>query len=182
VTRREFAYYFFSASLLLFLLLMSGGVLWMLTPPSEIFDLGPIDELRADGPMARYLERRDGTTLPLWVVRAEDKWLVFNRRVQVGRYWHCQYIWVPVNNRFEDPCSGFKWTLTGVLLSYPFGTPHDDPLFMHDLDQYPATIAQGHLFINADKPVHGLVRTEKPEGIICPIEYSCFFPTSPSEP
>jgi hypothetical protein len=182
--RREFAFYCFGASLFLSASMVAGALLWMLTPPQEKFDLGAVEEFSAGQPVARYVERRDSTTLPLWVVRTEDKWLVFDRRVQIGRYWHCQYAWVAVNNRFEDPCSGFKWALTGILLSYPFSFIHegDYPLFLHDLDQYPTTIEQGHLVINADKPVHGLVRTEKPEGIICPIEHSCFLPTLPSEP
>src|SRR5574341_1979576 len=166
-TRREFAYYIFGAASCLMLLLLAGIVLWAALPKPQVFDLGPLESFRSDGPTRKLITLNDGSTLPLWVVHAEEKWSAFRGRIRTGSAWNCEYKWVPTNHRFEDPCSGFKWALSGELLTYFDNLPPDWLVGLHDLDQYSTTIQGGHLTVDANKIIHGETHLGPPPEVRC---------------
>lgn len=157
--------------------MMLGSFVWAATPPLQIIDLGAVEQFKPGAPHARYVELSDGASLPLWVTLVDGEWYVFNGRARLGRYWNCHYRWVPVNDRFEDPCSGFKWALTGELLTYPFPPGRYDPLFSHDLDRYPAMVENDRLRVNLSRLIPGMIRSERPPDLVCPFEFSCYFAT-----
>jgi hypothetical protein len=167
ISRRELVGWCFGAALLLTPILLTGVVVWMAYPPAQVYDLGPTDNFVVGQPAGREVMTKDGQTVPLWVVHADDRWLIFLGRMKISPSWNCAYKWVPINNRFEDPCSGFKWALTGERLTY-FDNP--SPTWqagLRDLDQYAATLKDGHLMVNLDKRMAGQFRAEPPPNVIC---------------
>ena len=139
----------------------------MVYPPAQIYDLGPMEAFATGAPHRREVITKDGQTVPLWVVRMDKHWLIFSGRMKISSTWNCAYKWVPTNERFEDPCSGFKWALTGELLTY-FDNPSSKwQTGLRDLNQYEATIQDGHLMVNLDKRTEGQFRAEPPPNAIC---------------
>ncbi len=163
VTWREGAYYFFGATLALMCLALAGVIFWFVLPAPQIFDLGEIDDFPLNAPQYQGVTGSNGNTISLVIVRLPDKVVAFNRYAGPCHY---KYVWVPTNNRFEDPCSGYKWTITGMLLLY---SPKPSSAWTpHDIDQYAVSIRQGHLFINLDQKLPGQLRTEQPVEVVCP--------------
>jgi hypothetical protein len=160
ITRREAAYYFFGATVLTMLAALAGIFLWFALPRPQVFDLGPTDGFVINQPSYQGVIARNGNTTSLVIVRLADQVLVFDRYAGSCHY---RYVWVPTNNRFEDPCSGYKWAINGTLLSYPpeFSPPS------RDLDQYETFVHDGHLFVNLDKKQTGQIRAEQPPEVIC---------------
>lgn len=178
ITRREFAYFFFVASLIVATVMMLGAFVWAATPPL-LFDLGPVDGFPADRPTPRYITLESGETTSLWVVRDGDRMLVFDGRARAGRNSNCRYRWVPVNNRFEDPCSGFKWTMAGEQLTYLFWPDKKRVSYLHDLDQYPTVVEGGRLRVNLGRRVFGESNAEPPPHIHCDLYLSGYVDCHP---
>ncbi|MBF8283697.1 MAG: putative Quinol-cytochrome c reductase, iron-sulfur subunit (Rieske iron-sulfur protein) [Anaerolineales bacterium] len=150
---------------MLAIIALAGVVVWATLPQPQIFDLGPIDSFRTDGPTRHLITLRDGKTIPLWSVRDGETWIVFDGYAGPCRY---QYRWVPTNHRFEDPCSGYKWAINGILLTY---LPNPGKA-ARDLDRYAAFVKDGHLMVNLGKRQPGTARPTQPPEVIC--GYSLF--------
>ena len=167
ISRRELATWGFRAALPLTLIVLLGVAGWRLYPAIQNYDLGSIDKLSAGYPIHSHVITQNGQTVPVWVVHTTERWFVFAGRMKISEDWNCEYKWVPINNRFEDPCSGFKWALTGELLTY-FSNPATDVLSgLRDLDQYAASLKSGHLMINLSQFTSGVIRTEPPPQVSC---------------
>ncbi len=144
LTRREFLSY---AQLLVGLLLLvafAAVIIQFVTPRPEWVDLGSIDELQSDVPMARTITRGDGTGLFVWVVHADGKWFAFDAHVPFGS--RCRYQWQPVVGRFEDPCSGARFARTGEYLDI---YTHLRGTAVQNLDQYVVNIRDQHVSVDA---------------------------------
>jgi len=160
LTRHEFSYYIFGAAFLLLLAALATMVVWVALPRPEVFDLGQLESFRTDGPTPRTVISREGKTIPLWAARDSETWVVFDGSAGPCHY---KYVWVPTNNRFEDPCSGFKWAINGILLTY---VPKPGKA-SRDLDRYAAFVKDGHLMVNLDKPLPGAARPSQPPEVEC---------------
>lgn len=142
---RELTYYLLFAAFALFGATVTAAALWYLSSPNPgPIELGPITDFPpADHP---YLFRQD--ELSVWIVHTEEGIKVFDKRTpyayQPGR--PCIYAWGEANGRFEDPCSGSKFTLDGRLF---------DPPAERNLDQYPVIIKNDHLLIDPTQLIPG---------------------------
>jgi cytochrome b6-f complex iron-sulfur subunit len=142
---RELTYYLLFAALALFGAAITAASLWYLSSPKPgPIELGPITDFPpADHP---YPVRLDETSV--WVVHTGEGITVFDKRTPyaytAGR--PCIVAWVEANGRFEDPCSGSKFTLDGRLI---------DPPAERNLDQYPVIIKNDHLFIDPTQLIPG---------------------------
>jgi nitrite reductase/ring-hydroxylating ferredoxin subunit len=143
---RELTYYFLIAAVLLFGTTLTAAAFWYLNPPEP----GPIDiGTVADFPPAShpYLVKIEELGSSIFIVNTGEEILALDRRTPftfIGR--RCYYAWVEANGRFEDPCSGSKFTLNGRLIQSP--APRN-------LDQYPVTIKNGRLLIDPTQLILG---------------------------
>jgi hypothetical protein len=156
---RELTYYLLFASLILFGATITAASLWYLHPPKP----GPIDiGAITDFPPAPrpYLVKLEEVSSSIFIVNTGEEILALDRRTPftfIGR--RCYYAWVEANGRFEDPCSGSKFTLDGQLIVSP--APRN-------LDQYILTVKNGRLFID---PAH-LIPGETAEPL-CQLTNEC---------
>jgi len=147
VNRQEFSFYLLLAVLLLFLILVAAlSLLYALPRPNITLTQVSIGETTGFSSMERpYLVMVEET--PLFIVRTETGWLALERHtpyeMSVGR---CLFVWAEANGRFEDPCSGSKFSLTGQLLEGPA---------TQNLDQYPITEKSGELFVDLTALIPG---------------------------
>lgn len=142
LNRRELAYYLLFGSLGLAGLLVVGLLVWFVMPQPEFVALGEVSEfVPGDQPYRVYAGDK-----ALWVVNLGGELRVYDG-VTPSRI--CRYIWVSVNNRFEDPCCGSKFTLAGEYISGPA---------TRNLDQYTPIIRDSLLTINLLEPVAGAPR------------------------
>jgi len=135
-TRREIAYYIFFAALVVSSIALVVGVLWMLLPPppptrvlvgsANDFPLNP-------QPYRILIEGKS-----FFLVRTDDLTQLIEPIVVASGYGQCALKWVPVNNRFEDPCWGSKFDLRGQYLS---GPPRRVRI-------YPVEIEDGRIWVN----------------------------------
>ncbi len=151
VTRREALGYAQIASLLVLFAAVALIALFLAMPPAVWVDLGPIEQLPREGPTPRVFTLSDGTNVSVWVVRDRSGWLVFDGTTPFGT--HCQYQWQPVTGRFEDPCSGAKFSITGEFLDMYDAFAGQ---IVQNLDRYAVKVEDGDLFMNA----HQLMREE----------------------
>ncbi|NIU59013.1 MAG: hypothetical protein GWN67_22295 [Phycisphaerae bacterium] len=147
LNQREFSFYMFFAVLILFLIFIAAlSIFYLLPRPNVTLTHIPIGET-TDFPATDrpYLVRAEETSL--FIVRTETGWLAFNHRtpyeMSVGR---CLFVWTEANGRFEDPCSGSKFSLTGQLIERPAA---------QNLDQYPITEISGELFVDLTTLIPG---------------------------
>jgi len=132
VTRREFLYYVWAASIACFTAETTGALLWFALPRAHAnkfggpFTIPPEEIPLPDSLPARYTAGR------FWLVnigteRATDPRHPQNAVTQPGlaaffalcTHEHCDYKWVPINNRFECPCHGAKFLLDGTRVDGP---------------------------------------------------------------
>jgi hypothetical protein len=133
------------------LLLIAFGIIliqFVLGRPKWI-DLSSLDELRGKEPVSRTITLKDGSSLSVWVVYAQDRWLVFDARVPFGQ--GCFVQWRPETGRFEDPCSAAKFSLSGEFVDPYHGFAGKT---VQDLDRYPASVRDGHLYIDRNYVIH----------------------------
>ena len=156
-TRREMLGYAQVAALILLLGVVIANSLWVMVLRPEWIDLGAVDGLNRDVPTVHTITRRDKTVLTVWVVYTLDKWLVFDGLTPFGPgapgsfSSHCLYQWQPVTHRFEDPCTGYKFSLTGAFVD-PYGQFVGRRV--QNLDQYSSSSRDSHLFIDANRVIH----------------------------
>ncbi|MEM7333605.1 MAG: hypothetical protein AAF490_16060 [Chloroflexota bacterium] len=89
-----------------------------------------------------------------WLINDEGTLHIFNSwSPMAGGKEPCTYSWIPANNRFEDPCSGDKWSLTGQLSlehSYEFWSNRD-------LDQHPFDVRKDEITIYFEENILGTI-------------------------
>lgn len=155
VTRREMLGYAQVTIFILLLILVAVILFQVMVLQPEWIDLGTIDQLKQETPTQHTAILRDRTTLSVWVVYTPDKWLVFDGRTPMGPDTtftsHCLYQWQPVTLRFEDPCSGYKFSLTGEFVD-PYSQFAGRRV--EDLAQYSPSLRDGHLFVDANRVIH----------------------------
>jgi cytochrome b6-f complex iron-sulfur subunit len=136
LTGRELAYYFFLASIMLFAVLAIISVIWFALPRGTYITLG---ELSAFPPSAEpYIVRHEGQQL-FYVVNTGDELIIFDWRVTTSSGGlTCRVNWITDEGRFEDPCWGSKFTLTGAHFDGP-------PRLMR---QYAYKIEGGQVLVN----------------------------------
>jgi len=162
LNRQEITFYGWGAALVLTIAISVTSVVWFALPTPEKFDLGAVEEFGAD-PAPRYAKNNTGQTILLWVKHVDNEWYVFDAHAG----WNCLYKWVPTNNRFEDPCSGYKWSNTGRLLTYFHKPPPTQAQQLRDLDQYAMFIEAGHLWVKLDQMLRGEQRAEPLPAMQC---------------
>lgn len=127
ITRREFLNYAWLASIALFAVETVGLSLWFAFPN---FKPGQFGGQFAIGAAAEVLPEVNATPIPytdgkFWLVDLDTT----NRHgeprkgilalYKVCTHLGCLYDWVPVTNRFECPCHGSKFELTGDYIEGP---------------------------------------------------------------
>ena len=149
MSQRELLAYAQIAALLL--LLVGGAIIliqvFFLQP--EWIDLGTIPEVRGEPPILRVVSRRDMSILHVWVVYARNEWFVFDGLTPFDT--ECYYAWQVVTGRFEDPCAGAKFSLSGEFVD-PYGGFAGKSV--QNLNQYPVSLRDGHVFVDANRVIH----------------------------
>ncbi len=132
MTRREFLYYIWAASLALFMAEAGGAILWFAYPRFKAGEFGGLFEIDVSeapppdsGPKAYDAGR-------FWLVNLGDKNVADPRQPEdypqtkgvkalykICVHLGCIYKWVPTNDRFECPCHGSKYLLTGTRVDGP---------------------------------------------------------------
>jgi len=130
------AYYIFFAALAVSGMALVVGVLWMLLPPPPPTRVlvGSANDFPPNPQPYRILI--EGKSF--FLVRTDDLTQLIEPIVVASGYGQCALKWVPVNNRFEDPCWGSKFDLQGQWLS---GPPRR--VYVH-----PAEIEDGRIWVN----------------------------------
>lgn len=127
VTRREFLNYAWLASIALFSAETVGLSLWFAFPK---FKAGQFGGLFTIGEASSVLPQVNADPIPytdgkFWLVNLDTKGPNGEPRkgimalYKVCTHLGCLYDWVPMTNRFECPCHGSKFALTGDYLAGP---------------------------------------------------------------
>ena len=132
LNRREFLYYLWGASMSLFMASGSGAIIWFALPRFKESEFGgvfiiPIDE--APPPDTPPKEFADGR---FWLVHIGSKTILDSRQpgayplelglralYKVCTHLGCLYKWADSNDRFECPCHGSKFLMTGARIDGP---------------------------------------------------------------
>ncbi len=133
MTRREFLYYVWGASMALLLAEASGALLWLAIPRFKEGEFGGVFTLNLG-----EIPEADSGPKPFdngrfWLVNLGQKAIEDDRQgltsftVQPGVkalykvcvHLGCLYKWVPTNDRFECPCHGSKYLLSGTRVGGP---------------------------------------------------------------
>ncbi len=86
---------------------------WYLRPHEEPVPVANIADLEPGDPMLRGVD----SDLAVYLVHIDGEiraWDAISPRSQ------CRFSWVPINNRFVDPCSGEKWCMDGTIADRRF--------------------------------------------------------------
>ena len=134
INRREMLFYVFGTALLIALSALVVGLLWYAAPPAERETLGPLDAF-PPGSEPHLIITEAGR---YYVVNDGEQIVVFDGRTTNTRT-RCHLIWVRSNERFEDPCWGTKFTLSGEFI--------EGPARRH-LDRYGYELRDGELVVN----------------------------------
>jgi len=132
MTRREFLYYIWAASMALFTAQAGAALLWYAYPRFKTGTFGGLFELDIsevpppDSPPKAFSGGR------YWLVNLGDQSLTDPRQPKdyvqtkgikaiymVCVHLGCLYAWVPTNDRWECPCHGSKFLLTGTRTEGP---------------------------------------------------------------
>jgi cytochrome b6-f complex iron-sulfur subunit len=140
--RQEAAYLLLFATLLLLAVLLLVGLLWLLLPYRLLPTAGNV----ADFPPAEHPYAARAGEKALFIVNTGEEIVAFDRRTPTADFRRCLYVWVPVNTRFEDPCSGSKFSLTGDYI---------EGWAARNLDRYPVVVRQGQILVDVYRPVAG---------------------------
>lgn len=134
------------SSLIITLMSFVVTALWYAYPGVPYASIGSIDDYPpSQGPY--WVEINDEQYI--WVVNTGKELIMFNRRTP--HVWGCMYKWVTSNKRFEDPCSGAKFSLMGTLIDGPG---------MRSLDRYAYRIVGGKIQVETWRILEGAPRSE----------------------
>jgi len=153
-TLREVSGYVF---ILLFLALGGSFVYMfarMIEPHPDLQNLGEVAAFDRERPTVLHLTAADGSGVTVWVTYVNGEWRAYNGFTPDANPFHCMFGWQPVTSRFEDPCSGFKYTRAGEyipeyhFLEYPYA---------QDLNGYTVQIENGQILVNLSRPISGRI-------------------------
>lgn len=119
-SRREFLYYIWGASFALIAGEITAGVLWLAFPRfaegefGGTFTIDPTELSQPDGAPVSKPEGRFWLSRP--VLDGQDTFVAL---YGVCTHLGCLPKWVDVNNRFECPCHGSKYQLSGLYIEGP---------------------------------------------------------------
>ncbi len=155
MTQREMLAYAQVVALVLLIVGVAVMLLQVFFLQPEWIDLGSTGDVKPDQPVSRTFTLRDASTLHVWMVYAQDRWFVFDGYTPVANgdtpvRTECLYQWQPVTGRFEDPCSGMKFSLVGEFVDPYHGFAGKS---VQNLNQYPVSIRDGHVFIDANRVI-----------------------------
>lgn len=149
MTRREMLAYAQVAALVLLIVGVAVMLLQVFFLQPQWIDLGSTGDVKPDQPVSHTSTLRDGSTLRVWVVYTRNRWFVFDGHTPVGT--DCLYQWEPVTGRFEDPCSGAKFSLTGKFVD-PYGGFAGKSV--QNLNQYPVSVRDNRVLIDGNRVNH----------------------------
>lgn len=84
------------------------AAIWFALPREEPVEIGQMDDISGNEPLFVPVN----SNLAIYLVRDGDgliAWSALSPRTG------CRIRWVPLNNRFEDPCCGGKWCADGSV-------------------------------------------------------------------
>lgn len=121
INRRELLSYLWLGTVILWLLSLGGAAVWYALPedinPPPPIDIGSLADFP---PSSMPYQLLLAEKVPAWVVHTENTLYIFNRYAPYNSPYalrnSCLYAWNSETVRFEDPCSGDKWTLTGDMI------------------------------------------------------------------
>lgn len=147
VNRRELLYYLLFATVVLSVIFLGGLALWYLRPvtPSSRVLLGRVEDFPVSSTPYKQIVEADGRIIPLWVVHTPEQLTVFSGLVPTPAEWRfstCPYAWNQDTQRFEDPCTGAKFALTGEILD-DLGVKN-----LRALDFYPVYLVHDELWLD----------------------------------
>lgn len=160
INQRELTYYILFATITSFFIFITGLSVWFYSgtaEPSTWVTVGQISDFPVPNEQGEIRPYRIPITDSdyVWVTHNEGEIRVFSpyttmRWLSVHGELGCRYAWNRASGRFEDPCSGSKYRLDGVIISGPA---------THDLNQYTTTIEQdGEILINTNQLTAGQCR------------------------
>lgn len=115
LSRREFLYYAWAGSMAL-LLAQTGGILvWFGLPRFRAGEFGGTFTVNSAPPPGS--PPVDNPAGKFWLTTSEDNGIT--AIYKVCTHLGCLYKWVDANNRFECPCHGSKFNLTGTYIEGP---------------------------------------------------------------
>lgn len=138
---------------LLLLLPLSGVVVFwqMIQPRPEYAEVGLLTDF-SETPTLRVLQTREGEHLSIWIVKTTDGWRAFDGQLRFGMM-NCFFGWQPVTRRFEDPCSGAKFSRTGEFNEYQL-YPYWRSI-ARNLDEYPVLEQNGNIVVEVSRRIPG---------------------------
>lgn len=116
MNRREFLYYIWGASIALTLAGGSGVVLWFAFPRFREGEFGGKFPIPASTLPQVGIAPQENAAGRFWLVNTEEGLLAIYK---VCTHLGCLYKWVPVNDRFECPCHGSKFSREGEYREGP---------------------------------------------------------------
>ena len=143
--RRELAYYFLFATAVACGLLGALAVGWALLPRPEYILAGAVADFPAQ-PAGPYVIDTDRARL--FVVNSGQELIVLDGRSTTTNT-RCTLKWVPVNQRFEDPCCGSKFTLDGTYIT---------GRAVRNMDRYAVKIENGQVWVELSRSTPGAPR------------------------
>jgi hypothetical protein len=129
----------FLASMLVAILILSGFVMWYASPKQPVLMLGTLTDFPSSGGGAvpYYVTTDD---YRVFVVNTGDEFIVLDAHATTQRVTRgVRYVvkWVPVNQRYEDPLTASKYTVTGEWLEGPAD---------RDMDRFGYEIVDGVIY------------------------------------
>lgn len=132
LSRREFLYYLWGASMAVFMAGAGGATVWFALPRFKEGEFGGVFSLNVDQVPPTGSAPADFPEGRFWLVNIGQQSINDPRRPQdypaepgvialykVCVHLGCLYGWVPTNDRFECPCHGSKYLLTGERTGGP---------------------------------------------------------------
>lgn len=132
LSRREFLYYLWGASMAVFMAGAGGATVWFALPRFREGEFGGVFEVGLDKVPPQNSPPEDFPEGRFWLVNVGQETVSDPRQPQdypvepglkalykVCVHLGCLYKWVTVNDRFECPCHGSKYLLTGSRVGGP---------------------------------------------------------------
>lgn len=145
---------------LLLLIPLSGIVMFwqMIRPQPEYAVVGSAQDF-SETPTLRVLQTREGEHLSIWIVKTDRGWRAFDGQLRFGTM-NCFFGWQSVTRRFEDPCSGAKFSRTGEFNEYQLYAYWRS--FARNLDEYPVLEQNGNILVEVSRRIPGAPASEIP--------------------
>lgn len=132
MTRHEFLYYIWAASMTLFMAEMGGALLWFALPRFKAGEFGGVFTLDVTAVPAPDAGPNEFAAGRFWLVNMGEAIVNDPRQpkeypqtkgvkalYKVCVHLGCLYKWVSTGDRFECPCHGSKYLLTGARIDAP---------------------------------------------------------------